>query len=554
MKNIKSYLFASIAAIASFSFATSCGDSVIEQMKNADEAMMLYEFSLVDSLGKVYKSNFDGTNTNISVKIKLRDSIMLTNASARCFLSYGATISPNPSEPRDYTVPGGVNFTVTSASGKNKTVYNITWEKSKVLPYGEGFSGIEKLFNKTFPELGYPGGIYFEGCPYNRVEYGDMMAYVAFCGPNHIALYSRAYGWGYDNQEGTTYPANEDLAIRVFNKETGEEDAFLNLGESMGSYIVDVKKILAITSDDKGNMVAVTGLYPDRQELFYWTDPNAAPISLGTAPLCLDFRQTLDNGQKKFLDMYANPQIRGDVTKNATFTMGGLRTGSETARAERGQHYIMKIVNGRLSSQYDLIYTRVQSAGFGGGYGQADPLYPYWQMISPYDASDTTDYVLSYTEGVRFPSADVANQETARVRGLGNDLSIKYEMENNVLNTRQIINDGADTWWSKLGMYPLNVGVRVPVANAMIINGKKYVLLSTQYDWNSAFVITDETMTAKSVTDDHIFVDPIGVARSTTFGCWSDWYYDEDEDECYITVWFERAGLHSYKVTCQKIS
>lgn len=552
MKNIKSYLLASLAAV-SLTFAPSCSDNVIEQMKNADEALMLYEFSLVDSLGKVYKSNFDGTSNDIVVKIKLRDVEKLKSATPVCFLSYGATISPDPAIPQDFTVEGGVNYTVTSASGKKKTVYNVSWEESMVLPYGEGYSKIDKLFNKTFPELGYPGGIYFEGCTYNRLEYGDIMAYVAFCGTKHIALYSRAYGWGYDDQVGTKYPANEDMAIRLFNKETGEEDAFLNLGENMGNYIVDVKKILAITSDDKGHMVAVTGLYPDKQELFYWTDPTSTPVSLGKTPICLDFRLTLDNGQKKFLDMYANPQIRGDVTKNATFTMGGERTNGEVPRAQRGKHYIMKIVNGKVSSQYETICTRVQSAEFLGGYNQGTNA-PYWQMISPYDASDTCDYVLSYTNDVRFYNANTANQETARVRGLSHSLDVKYEMENNVLNTRPICPNG-ETWWSKLGMYPLNTGGRVPVANAMVINGKKYVLLSTQYDWNSAFVITDETMAAANVnTDKDIFVDPIGVVRSYSFGCWSDWYYDEDEDECFITIWFERAGLHSYKISCQKLN
>lgn len=530
-----------------------CSDNVIEQMKDADEAKLLYEFSLVDTLGRVYKSNFDGSSTDIVVKVKTNDVEKLKVATPKCFLSYGATISPDPAIPQDFTVEGGVKYVVTSASGKNKTTYTVTWEESQVLPYGEGFSKIEPLFVKSFPELGYPGEIYHDGTTENRIGYGDLMAYVAFCGPNHIVLYSRAYGWGYDNQEGTTYDANEDMAIRVFNKETGEEDSYLNLGENQGNFVIDVKKILAITSDDKGHMVAVTGLAPNLQELFYWTDPNSEPVSLGKTPICLDCRLDLGNGEKKFLDMYANPQIRGDVTSTAMFTMGGARS---NVRGERGRHYIMKIVNGKISSEYREIFTNIRSGNFTGGYNQGDNA-PYWQMISPFTASDETDFVVGYTEGIRFESESVANQETARVSTYSYDFpsSPINQMANNVLNTRPIIEGGAVTWWSKLGMYPLNTGGRVPVVNGMVINGKKYVLLVTQYDWNSALVVTDETMSAESVVglDVDIFVDPIGVTRATNFGSWGDWYYDESTDECYVTAWFERASLHSYKISCQKL-
>ena len=56
----------------------------------------------------------------------------LMDATADVVISEKATISPDPSEPQDYTSEGGVDFTVTAEDGVTKTVYTVYTEAAEI--------------------------------------------------------------------------------------------------------------------------------------------------------------------------------------------------------------------------------------------------------------------------------------------------------------------------------------------------------------------------------------------------------------------------------------
>ena len=56
----------------------------------------------------------------------------LMDATAEVVISEKATISPDPSEPQDYTSEGGVDFTVTAEDGVTKTVYTVYAEAAEI--------------------------------------------------------------------------------------------------------------------------------------------------------------------------------------------------------------------------------------------------------------------------------------------------------------------------------------------------------------------------------------------------------------------------------------
>ena len=60
------------------------------------------------------------------------DRSFLTNATAEVTLSDKATISPDPAEAKDYTVEGGVKYTVTAEDGKTSQVYSVVLREAKI--------------------------------------------------------------------------------------------------------------------------------------------------------------------------------------------------------------------------------------------------------------------------------------------------------------------------------------------------------------------------------------------------------------------------------------
>jgi hypothetical protein len=38
--------------------------------------------------------------------------------------------------------------------------------------------------------------------------------------------------------------------------------------------------------------------------------------------------------------------------------------------------------------------------------------------------------------------------------------------------------------------------------------------------------------------------------RALSYGSWADWYWDEEETAAYLSIWFGRIGLYTYKLTC----
>lgn len=72
----------------------------------------------------------------------------LKNATAKIEVSKGATVSPDPSVAADYTVDGGVKYTVTAEDGKSTKVYTVE------LAAAQFQNKVEKVWEQTFGDMG----------------------------------------------------------------------------------------------------------------------------------------------------------------------------------------------------------------------------------------------------------------------------------------------------------------------------------------------------------------------------------------------------------------
>lgn len=72
----------------------------------------------------------------------------LANATAEVTVSEKATVSPDPATAADYTVEGGVKFTVTAEDGEHKAVYTV------LIKEAEFNVKCQPVWQKTFGELG----------------------------------------------------------------------------------------------------------------------------------------------------------------------------------------------------------------------------------------------------------------------------------------------------------------------------------------------------------------------------------------------------------------
>lgn len=170
----------------------------------------------------------------------------LKNATAMVRISENATISPDPAVERDYTVEGGVNFTVTAEDGVSKTVYNI-YTAPAVMK-----QAVVKKWAKKLPVSGKANndcGVAF--VDYDKVAFADLS--IVDLDGNIIDTL---------NVEGVT-------GLLTYGDGTIKSD----------------KQLASMSNDKNGVLVAVTayeGTYEDgsvgcRTEVYAWVDGYSNP-------------------------------------------------------------------------------------------------------------------------------------------------------------------------------------------------------------------------------------------------------------------------------------
>jgi hypothetical protein len=463
--------------------------SACEDESLGSEAAIINSFSVIGTDNSVLRASINDDYT-ITIKVSpfIDEEVVLESAVPKFYLSKGATVSPDPSLPQNFAQEGGVKYTVTSEDKKNERDYIVTWGVSDQLPYGEGFSYAEITTQKDFTELGFPGELRNFGFADSKL-YGDLNLYHAYCG-EYIVLLSRAY---------INSDASSPHGIKVLDKASLNESQQLNLGT------ISPTDLKIITSDYKGNLIgAVTK--DNITEFYYWTTPSDTPVSVGSAST--NMTPTSDGS--------ANIQVAGDITGDAWIT-------AMAPRGSKGEHFRIKVSNGQLASNYSIVETGYASDDSSG-----------FQMISPLDDSDQPNFIVGDTEGA--PST--ANSNHAYVNTFsGSTVSVMPGLWQNTLQA----------WWVGTGFSTARTGGRSPFVSALPINGKTYVVVTSGTAWwHSAAVLSKDL---QKLAHENLNI-AYSVSRGWSYGSWADWYWDEDEKEAYLAVWFSRLGLYTYKLTC----
>lgn len=450
------------------------------------------EKEVVDEEGKSSKMIFNAAIEDEAITIKiaphLDESVLLKDAQAKFYLSKGATVIPDPNIPQDFTQEGGVNYTVTSEDGKHHRVYNVTWGVSDILEDGQGFSFAEIGASKEFPQMGYPGVVNDFGQPDSKL-YGDLLMYHAYCGDN-IVLMSRNY---------ILADPTSPHAIKVVNKNSLNPAGTLNLGS------ISISNLRMISSDYKGRCVGVV-VNGNETEIFYWAQTSDAPKSVGK--IGINLASTTDGS--------SNFQVAGDITGNAWIT-------AMAPRSAEGNHYRIKVTDGKLATNYSMVKT---------GYSSSD--CSAFQMISALDDSDEPSFAIGDTEG----TAATANSIKCYINAFeGITTSAMPGLWQSTLQT----------WWVGTGFSTARTGGRAPVVSALPINGKSYVVVTSGTAWWHAAAVLDselQTLAHPNLNIAH------GMNRGWSYGAWVDWYWDDINKEAHLAVWLGRVGLQTYKLTC----
>lgn len=467
-------------------------------------------FSVKSELsGNIYTSSIDGDNITLKINPFADVESELSAATPVFYLPMGATCSPSPVEPQDFTKE--VKYTVTSGDGKNTRVYTVNWGPSDPLPVGQGYAFSRILAEKLYTELGYPGND-MTGDDGGDAPHGDLLLWPAFCGDKLVG-FSHVYAWGNSSKN---FPANPSLAFKVWNIETLQEE---NVSVNLGS--LDVAKIVNIANDWSGHMVAATGgVNGQPSEVYYWTSIDAAPVKIGDLP-----KPVYYNSHTVDAAMFI--QVAGDVTDRAVISYMG-------DRCDTGEHIAVNVSNGQIQDHKVI----------SSGYRSNDKSWN--QMISFFGPDNNANYLVGDTEG----------------EGNGS-VKVYYNLASGMTSTTmpaflngQPFTDGV-VWWSATGKSGSRGGCRRPFVMAMMINGKEYSLVLTGYDWS----YRSQMMTGNLLEymGDVLCYDmrkystakigAAGLNGINSFGSAGCWYWDADNNQGHVAIWNGREGLATFIVS-----
>ena len=507
MKLYKSMLVVAAAGLGVLA-VSSCNDYDYDsQLSRTD---INGTFTVKNDLGNVYTSSIDGDKITIKINPYADVETELSSAYPVFYLPMGATCSPSPTEPQDFTKE--VKYTITSGDGKNTRVYTVTWGPSDPLPVGEGYAFTRLSAEKLYTELGYPGAN-VTGTNGSEPN-GDLLFFPAFCGENIIG-FSRVYAWG--NTSGASVPANPSLAMLVWDAATlAPVNKSLNLGS------LNVGEIVNICNDWKGHVVAATGgVNGAESEVYYWTSLESAPVKVGKLPTPV-YTNTHEVDASMFI------QVAGDITGDAIITYMPTKTAD-------GEHVAVKVRGGTMDQTYSTIKS---------GYPSNDKAW--FQMISLFGCDDNANYLVGDTEGEGNGSVKVYYNSHSGMT--------LYTMPAH-LNGKPFT-DGA-AWWSSTGKSSNRGGARRPFVMAMVINGKEYSLVLTGYDWSNRSQMMSgdlQTYTGDVLSYDmrrleNQVIGAAGLNATDSFGGCGCWYWNDEAHEGHVAIWNGREGLATFLVS-----
>ncbi len=467
-------------------------------------------FSVKSSTGNTYSSSIDGNKITLKINPFAEVNTELGDALPVFYMPMGATCTPSPLEPQDFTKE--VTYTITSGDGKNSQVYTVNWGPSDPLPVGEGYSFSRLLAEKMYEDLGYPG-TKLTGERGNDPN-GDLLLFPAFCG-DKIVGFSRVYAWG--NTNGRVIPANPDLAFKVWDVNTLEEVSDkLNLGSLQASQIVN------ITNDWKGHLVAATGGMAGAQsDIYYWTSLSDAPHHVGTLPNPVYTHAVHEVDASMFI------QVAGDITADAVITYMPEKTAT-------GDHQVVNVRGGAIAG----------SRKISTGYPSNDKAW--FQMISMFGTDENASYIVGETEGSGNGSVKAY---------FNNSIGLTVSVMPAHLNGKPFT-DGV-VWWSGTGNVSSRGGSRRPFVMAMVINGKPYSLVLTGYAWsNRSQMMTGDF---SEYTGDALCYDfrrletekygAGGLDAQLSYGGAGCWYWDQENNEGRVAIWYGREGLATFLIS-----
>lgn len=506
MKLHKSIIAGLLVFAGTMSF-TACDDYDYDsQMARTD----ITKFSVVSPGGNTYSSSIDGDKITLKINPFADITKELSAAIPKFYLPMGATCTPSPSDPQDFSKE--VKYTVTSGDGKNQQVYTVTWGPSDPLPVGEGYSFSRLLAEKLYNDLGYPGApLMGEN---GDIPNGDILLFPAFCG-DRIVGFSRVYAWG--NTNGRHIPANPDLAFKVWDVNTLEEvNEKLNLGSLKPNQIVN------ITNDWVGHLVAATGGMNGAQgDIYYWTSLSDAPHHVGT----LASPVYTHSGHEVDASMFI--QVAGDITGDAVITYMPEKT-------TEGEHKVVTVRGGALGS----------TSTIKTGYPSNDRMW--FQMISMFGTDETAPFLIGETEG-----SGNGSVKAYYCTSPGVTTSIMPAHLNG-----KPFSDGV-IWWSGTGNVSSRGGSRRPFVMAMMVNGKPYSLVLTGYAWsNRSQMMSNDFLTYIGDALSYDFrslemtkTGAAGLDAQLSYGGAGCWYWDAENNEGRVAIWYGREGLATFMMS-----
>lgn len=507
MKIYKSIVLAFVAAAGIVSF-TACNDDY-DYDSELSKAEIGDTFTVKNIYGTIYTGKIDGDKITVLVNPFKDVKAELAEAYPTFYLPMGATCSPSPAEPQDFSKE--VKYTITSGDGKNSRTYTVNYGPSTPLETGINHTASVVLAEKIFPELGYPGT--YGNYNLSPEKYGDLLLSIGFCGENLVG-FSQVYAWG----AGST-PANAAQAIKIWNVNTlAPVDATLNLGS------LTVDKIVNVTNDSKGHLVAATGgINGAQSDVYYWTSIDAAPVKVGTLPKPV-YTASGSADPSMFIS------VAGDITADAAISYMPTKTVD-------GQHVVAYVRGGAITN----------SATITTGYSALES--SQWQMISLYDPTEDSNYLVGFTFGAEINNSVFANYKSATGTNLGT--------MGMYMNTKNFT-DGVTAWISA-GNKLARPGGRRPFMMAMTFNGTRYSMCLNGYDWDNFNMFMDEAMTMmyypNALTHDlrkytyEVNNGANGIAAAWSFGSCGCWYWDDEQNLGYVAIWQGREGMSTFRVT-----
>lgn len=501
--------FLAAAAVLSAVLASSCKDDVTETLSGRAyiEPDAFYVPSAVDK-SRVYKAELNATQDTFFIRVPQNvDPVAeLTGAVPMFYLSLGGSVTPPMTDAQNFAdLDNPPKYTVTSNNGADIHTYVVSYivVDPQPIDFGENPASIDRYAAAKVGENGFG---------FN----GDIIGSPAFCGLNHVAMFSRKYS-----------------TIRIYDLPS------LAVSETqLNTTPFALTDVVAVTSDSKGNfVVAVGGYAAGHTKFYYYTAPDAEPVLLdGETHTSVEY----EPGEPAMMGTYIS--CTGDITGQAVIAFGGERDAL-------GTHYKYYVTGGYLrTDNYETIHT---------GYPSND--MNEFQMISFFSTKKNSAYLIGDC------------QKSDKDDGMQNEVNIR--VNDNLGNTIAMADYYApeynswEGWWQRTGQATSKKGARRPTVHAMNLNGVEFALFSTgggtgapqmertlitdknlgvYYDKYGAFSGTWK-FTVGSETD----VPWIDYNSSAGMMC--DWCFDDEKQQGYIAVWYERRALIVYEVSCIKM-